>query len=70
MDMRRGELFMHGRVFPLKPKNDVGSVRRVVVQESAQLQARFETNIIGRTVYWDLCSTCETWVSSPGSPTR
>ena len=31
-DMRRGELYMYGSVFPLKAKQDGGWVRRVVVQ--------------------------------------
>ena len=36
-DMRRGELYMYGSVFPLKAKQNEGWVRRVVVQEAAQL---------------------------------
>ena len=43
-DMKRGELFTHGRVFALKPKMDVGWNRRVVIQKSVQLLAKSETN--------------------------
>lgn len=56
-DMKRGELFMHGQVFSLKPKIDGGWVRRVVVRELVQLPARCEANVAGYTVYRDLSST-------------
>ena len=59
---------MHGRMFPLKAKVDGGRVCRVVDQEFVQLPARFEMNVPGRIVYWDLSSTWETWVSKPSSP--
>ena len=67
-DMRRGELYMHGSLFPLKAKQDGGWVRRIVVQEAVQLPTRSETNVIGRTVYRDLADAWDTWASKPGSP--
>ena len=69
-DMRQGQLFMHGRVFSLRPKLDGGWVRRVVVQESAQLPARCDVNVAGCTVFKDLSNTWDTWASKPGSLTE
>ena len=66
-DMRSGELYMHGSVFPLKAKRDGGWVCRVEVQEAVH-SPRSQTNVLGRTVYRDLADTCDTWVSKPGSP--
>ena len=67
--MRKGQLFMHGRVSSLKPKLDGGWVRRVVVQEAVQLPPRCEVNVAECTVFKDLSSNWETWASKPGSPT-
>ena len=68
-DMGKGQLFMHGRVFSMRPKLDEGWVRRVIVQEFVQLPARCEVNVARCTVFNDLSSTWEAWASKPGSPT-
>ena len=69
-DMCRGELYMHGTVYPLKAKTCGGLVRRVLLQEPVRLPARSEVNVLGRVVYRDLTNAWNAWASKPGAPTE
>ena len=69
-DLRRGEIYMHDGVYPLKARTNGGWCRHIIVQEPVIVRARSESHVVGITVHRDLKSARSTWVSKPGSHVR
>lgn len=65
MDMRRGELYMHASVFPLRPSKAGAGFAGLSYRKLSDYPRGVRPTLSVR-LYLDLADAYDTWVSKPG----